>query len=1138
MKGETTLRIEGMTCAACTGAVEEAVGALDGVDLVAVSLITEEAKVWHDKEICPASRIRQVIEDCGFEAAIDRLGSSEYLIETKVQIRGMTCGACTASITEALENLEGVENVSVLLVTDSGLIIHSSRVLVEKILDTITDCGFDASVLSTAPANKNTNTITSRFSVTGMTCSSCSGSITDALNSLPGVTAVVVSLITNEAMVTHESLVESHTIIDAIADCGFEATLSSTLRTSEADDVEEVVLQIYGITHATDINALQYNLDAFLKSKMGIISHSLAITSSLRLTESGENSAAIHALRSPDTEHIQDEAVLVDEISITYLPTEIGIRDLVDGINAAFDDLTFLVVNSVDQACATQLRMLSRSKEITYWKSNFIKSLVVGVPVFILHHIENMDPFKSAIIFPGLYWSSLLQLVASAYAQFILGHSFIRKLILCLRLKSGANMDVLVSISTLLSFSFSVYAVFLSVWSGQTSRPPNLLFDTNVMLICFISLGKCLENKAKGATSTALSNLLELSPTTCVIVTDIPKYEEWTTLHKTDSKDDQMMDFPTREIGIDLIQPNDIAVVLPGSKVPADGIILHGSSDIDESIITGESVPVFKSEGDVVIGGSINGPHLIHIRVLKTGKKSQLQQIINLVRDSQTAKAPVQRLADYLAARFVPGILLLACVTFTFWIITCFRGNESWLPNAFVREENGKYFVCLKLAISVIVVACPCALGLAAPTAVMVGTGVGAAHGLLIKGGEVLENANNISIILLDKTGTLTTGDMTVSNVEKFDSELSEIDWWKIIGTVEAFSEHPLGRAILRYARIQSGLAFDEDTFDTFISSFEVITGMGVRAEVRLSEKGRPYAVAIGNQRLMQSHYQNMKIPQQDDHSSKAYVVINGELTGTLSLTDSLRQNAKNVVDYLRYNLGIQVGIVTGDSKSAAYHVANQLGLPHGNVFAEVLAINKDKVVSTLKEKFQCGVAFVGDGINDAPALVKADVGMAISSGTDVAIDSADIVLIANASNKSEGLNGIPGALSISAATLKKIKTNFALSVVYNAFMVPFAMGCFLPFNLMLPPVAAGAAMASSSVSVVISSLMLKRWRPPHIEPASMHEDQLYDFTLRNSTKEDLMQVQHLGRPKILDRRKFWRWGTNRERAYELVLST
>lgn len=1139
MKGETIFRIQGMTCAACSGAVEEAISSLNGVDLVSVSLMTEEAKVWHDKNICTAPEIRQAIENCGFEADNGRMGTQERLIETKLSIQGMTCGSCSASITEALEKLPGVEMVAVSLVTETGLVKHSSSVLVDQVSETIENCGFEVTVVDSSAASLgNVNTVTSHFNVTGMTCASCSGSITNALEALPGVNAVVVSLLTNQAVVTHEGLLDTQQIIDTISDCGFEATLAGSSSTAEANEVEEVVLQIHGVNETTDLNAFRYNLEAFLQSNAGVISHKLALGSvdSDAMNHSSENSHTIQALHAPDTDHTQEEGILVDELSVTYLPSQVGIRDLVDGINSSFPELTFTVVNSVDQACAAQLKMLSRVKEIQYWKSNFIWSLSLGIPVMIFHHVQHLKPFNSALIFPGLYWVSLLQMVPSAYVQFVLGHTFIRKLIKCIRRKGGANMDVLVSLSTLISFFFSVFALFLSVWSGQTSRPPRLLFDTNVMLICFISLGKCLENRAKGATSTALSNLLELSPTTCVIVTDLAMYESWAASHAEESKTEEMIDFPTREIGIDLIQPNDIAVALPGSKIPADGIILYGSSEIDESIITGESIPVFKTKGDPVIGGSINGPHLIHIRVLKTGKKSQLQQIINLVRDSQTTKAPVQRLADRLASRFVPCVLALAFLTLMFWIITCYLGNESKLPKAFMKDENGKYFVCLKLAISVIVVACPCALGLAAPTAVMVGTGVGASHGALIKGGEVLENANKIGIILLDKTGTLTTGDMTVSKAVKEDESLSDVDYWKLVGTVEGSSEHPLGKAIMKYARLQAGLIFEEDSFDTVMSNFEVLTGMGVTADVKIAEKGKPYSIAIGNHRLLQSRYPEIELPsQENDHTSKAYVIIDGRLSGLISLTDSLRHNAKDVVNYLRYNLGIQVGIVTGDNKSSAYHIAKQLDLPQGNVFAEVLAINKDKVVASIKEKFQCGVAFVGDGINDAPALVKADIGMAISSGTDVAIDSADIVLLSTAGNTDQGIAGIPTALSISRSTLRKIKTNFGLSVVYNALMVPFAMGLFLPLNLMLPPIAAGGAMAMSSVSVVVSSLMLKRWKPPIIATDNtVQEDQLYGFTLQGSTSDDFKQLQRLGRTRRFGNGKFWgrRPNTN---AYELV---
>lgn len=1137
MSKVTVFRIEGVATPGCTEAIEGAVSALPGVSLAKVSMMAQTATVEHT-EACSDSQIRLAIRRCGYETDEGRSASLEQVIDTKVAIRGMTCGACSAAITEAVQKIDGVESAAVSLVTETGLFKHSSAVLAELVVAAIEECGFEASVLLSAPAGSGTqHTVTSRFSVAGMTCAACSGSITLALEATMGVHAAVVSLITNEAVVTHDVYVDTALLAATIGDCGFDAVLVESAATAEAEDVEEVVLQVHGMDSSTDINGFRYNLEAFLQSKPGIIGHTLVLANSGSAQEDEtENSAPIQALVSPDTEHFTADSIFVDEVSITYMPLQVGIRDLVDGMNRSFGGLMFSVVNSVDQACATQLKMLSREKEIAYWKTNFVRSLVAGLPVMLLHYLQHYPPLRHATIFPGLYWASLVQLVLSTYVQFVLGHTFNRKLYKCLLRKSASSMDVLVSISTLISYGFSVLVLFLSVWSGQTSQPPRVLFDTNVMLICFISLGKCLENRAKGATSTALLNLLELLPTTCVIVADPTEYHlsrearsEKQTEEKNDkvggqkqASNDPVAELATREIGIDLVQPNDIAIALPGSKIPADGVIVYGSSDVDESIITGESIPVFKQVGDSVIGGSINGPSVIHIRVVRTGKKSQLQQIINLVRDSQTSRAPVQRLADRLALRFVPGVLALASATLVFWLVACSR-RDALLPPVFSADENGKYFVCLKLAISVIVVACPCALGLAAPTAVMVGTGVGAAHGALIKGGEVLENANRIGIVLLDKTGTLTTGNMAVVGVE-YCGDMAETAWYQLVGTVEGSSEHPLGRAVLRYARAQAGLRFEEDCFRTGMANFASLTGKGVSADVQLD--GTTYAVVIGNRQLMRERF-NMEVPNPDDHSSRAYVVVDGAYTGSFSLMDQLRPSARDVVSYLRYTLGLQVGIVSGDTQASAQHVARQLGLPAGNVFAEVLATNKDRVVAQMKERFQCGVAFVGDGINDAPALARADIGMAVSSGTDVAIDSADMVLVATATH--HGIDIIPTALSISRATLRRIKANFALSVVYNALMVPFAMGCFLPFNLMLPPVAAGAAMAMSSVSVVVASLLLKRWKPPVVAGAVEPEDQLYGFTLRDSTAADLKQLQRLGRTGAR-RRKLWRGGD-----YEMV---
>lgn len=968
----------------------------------------------------------------------------------------------------------------------------------------------------------------SLVSIQGMTCGACSASITEALENITGVSYVSVSLITEEALVKHGSAVTSDQLKEAIEDCGFDVTHVRTTDvsgdsndgrngtgTEGTEEDEETCLKIMGLHPDIDLVGFKYNLEAYLQSVPGIKSFDISL-------QSQEEGVAEDLTVLPRTS-IEDMALGVgNELIISYDPASIGIRDIVDGLDTLENEVTFVVVNSLDQSSATQLKLLSKIKDIKYWSNIVIQSLIFGIPIIILVHTERTSIWKNTMLFPGLFLVTLLETVLATYVQFRLGAKFLRKFTSFVRNNfKGASMDVLVSISTMVTYIFSIVSIVISVWQGNTENPPKVLFDTLVMLITFVSFGKLLENKAKGATSSALSSLLSLTPSTCTIINNPSQY-----LKEGETKEDQLQqDYQTRTISIDLVQPNDIAIVLPGGKVPADGVIVFGESEIDESLITGEPLPIHKKNADSVIGGSINGPHLIHIRVTKTGRKSQLQQIINLVKDSQVNKAPVQRFSDYVAARFVPSVIMLAVVTFTVWAVICLTMHIDGLPMIFRQNENGKFFVCLQLAISVIVVACPCALGLAAPTAVMVGTGVGALNGVLIKGADILEKTTSVNIILFDKTGTLTTGEMSIVRskpvLDQDFFELSVSDWWKLIGSVECNSEHPVGKALTKLARSYCGLSFEEDSFDTLIKAVNILLGAGIEANVTLGSVD--YNVHVGNHNLVKEKFpQLLQEIDNEDFSpinTVTFVIINGAFSGFIELSDSLKEGSREVINYLKESEGYIIGMVTGDNKGAALKIGKEVGISEQNIYYEVSPIHKDKVISDLKSKFgpSASIAFIGDGINDAPALAKADIGMAISSGTDIAIESADIVLIGGQRRQQTDLYGVINALKISTTTFQRIKMNFVWAVIYNIFMLPFAMGCFLPLNLMLPPVAASIAMMVSSLSVVMNSLLLKLYKAPKIDPVdkfdlemAVNED---DFDLKNGTAQEF-QAQKRGNSK------------------------
>ncbi|SGZ56088.1 CIC11C00000000491 [Sungouiella intermedia] len=1104
MTSHATLEVLGMTCAACSASVTEALQKVSNVSLATVSLLTNEASVTFLAPTTPQMLV-DAIDDCGFDSLVVSC-TQEAVSKTIVSISGMTCAACSGSITDALMAVDGIHDASVSLLTSSAEISHSLAVSTDQIISTIEDCGFDAVLESTL--GLQLRTLHTNFIVKGMTCGACLASVTEALEKIPGVIQASVSQITLSAAVDHDSTALPEQLREVIEDCGFEASIvkSALVSVSQEDSNQDLVFQVYGIDESTELSSFQYNVEAVLNSLAGVDESHFVFKGELDGQDLSESSYA----------DFQRES-LIDELHVTLNTNLTGIRSLVDALNAIDSRYQFVILNSVDQSLTSQLKLLSKTKDIQYWRSTFFGSLIFGIPVLVLSLTDHTKFWRNLTIMHGLYWVSVLEFALTTHILFNLGSVFFKKFGVFLRHKGkNANMDVLVCISSLISYTFSVYSIFLSVWTGQTLKPPKVLFETVAMLVSFVSFGKWIENKAKGATSTALSRLMQLTPTTCLIVVDETKFDA---LMKSqmNEKTASILELQTRDIVIDLLQTDDIAVVLPGGKIPADGIIEYGSTEVDESIITGESLPVSKSTGDAVIGGSINGPHLIYMRVTGAGKNSQLHQIIDIVKNSQVKKAPVQRFADYIAARFVAAVLILSLLTLIVWVAICLHVLEEMLPRAFQKEENGKYFVCLKLAISVVVVACPCALGLAAPTAVMVGTGVGAQHGALIKGGDILEKASGVNVILFDKTGTLTTGDMSVVNFKNIEgSKISNEVWWNLIGSTEVNSEHPTGRALVKFSKEHLGLRFEDDTFDSRISDFEVLMGLGVKANVAINNT--TYRVCIGNTKMVVKEYPGARSALSIElanglsksNLTVVHVIIDEKYCGFLELSDTIKPNAREVIDYLQRVEHYQVGIVTGDNKAVAETIGAKLGVPKGNIFSEVSPVDKDKVIVDMRQRYggeeNISIAFVGDGINDAPALVQADIGMAISTGTDIAIDSAEVVLMSSSSGHKNDLAGVITALQVSAATFRKIKWNFVCATVYNLVMMPFAMGCFLPFDLMISPPLAAATMACSSVSVVVNSLMLKNWNQPNIVGAlqtlGFHEEEVGErqFSLKNGT--------------------------------------
>lgn len=587
--------------------------------------------------------------------------------------------------------------------------------------------------------------------------------------------------------------------------------------------------------------------------------------------------------------------------------------------------------------------------------------------------------------------------------------------------KGHPNMDSLVALGTSAAFLYSLYGTY-HVLEGHAHFAMNLYYESAGVILTLITLGKYFEAVSKGKTSMAIQTLVGLAPKMATVL-----------------RDGQEVEIPVEEV-----QVGDLIRVKPGEKVPVDGVVTEGNSTVDESMLTGESIPVSKAVGDEVIGASLNKTGSFILKATKIGKDTALSQIIQLVEQAQGSKAPIAKLADKVSGVFVPIVIVLALVSGLAWY---FLGQESWV-------------FALTITISVLVIACPCALGLATPTAIMVGTGKGAENGILLKSGEALEEANHVNMVVFDKTGTITNGTPVVTDVVTADSTDADA-LIRLAASLEVASEHPLGEAIVAKAKEQ-GAAFDE------VTNFEAIPGFGIKGHVGET------LVFLGNEKWMRENglvdeVMNEKANRfAEQGKTPLYIGYNGSVQGLIVVADTVKESSARAIQTL-HEMGIQVAMMTGDHERTAQAIAAEVGIDR--VFSEVLPQDKANYVSKLQEEGYI-VAMVGDGINDAPALAQAQVGIAIGTGTDVAIESADAVLM-----KSD-LMDVPAMLKLSRATIRNIKENLFWAFAYNVIGIPFAMGVLHLFGgPLLNPMIAGAAMSFSSVSVVLNALRLKRWK-------------------------------------------------------------
>jgi len=709
-----------------------------------------------------------------------------------------------------------------------------------------------------------------------------------------------------------------------------------------------------------------------------------------------------------------------EKASILFNEKEVKVADLIKTIKLA--GYKAELVDTKDP----EFEARKRSGEIEVYWQKFIFSFVLSLPLFYFMLLDFFKWLPGAGILPP--YVGIISLILVAPIQFIIGAGFYKGMWAGLRMKTF-NMDSLVAIGTSTAYFYSlvyyiIYVVRNNSFIGLNGEMiPELYFETAAFLITFVILGKWLESSAKGRTSDSIKKLMSLQAKTARVI-----------------REGVVQDIPVEEV-----VKGDIVVVRPGEKIPVDGKITAGNSSIDESMITGESMPVEKKIGDLVIGSTINKTGSFEFQATRVGSETALAQIIKLVEEAQGSKAPIQGFADKIAAVFVPVVIIIALVTFVVWYF--FLGASLTFA--------------LMAFTAVIVIACPCALGLATPTAIMVGTGMGAEKGILVKGGEPLEIACKIKAIIFDKTGTLTNGKPEVTDVITFSSKNTN-ELLTLAGSLEKVSEHPLAEAIYNYT-IQKKISLEN------VNNFSAVPGKGVIGEI----KNQKYF--FGNRKLI-SEIAKLNFDKINDDISKLeeqgktvmLLTDSQEIIGAVAVADTVKASSKEAIAQLK-KMNIAVYMITGDNERTAQAVASQVGID--NVLANVLPEDKANEVKKIQSS-GLKVGMVGDGINDAPALAQADLGIAMGSGTDVAMETGGIIIIRN------DLNDVVTAIELSRETMVKIKQNMFFALFYNVIGIPIAARVFMFLGLVLKPELAGLAMALSSVSVVSNSLLLKYFRP------------------------------------------------------------
>ncbi|MBE3583438.1 MAG: copper-translocating P-type ATPase [Limnochordaceae bacterium] len=830
--------------------------------------------------------------------------------------------------------------------------------------------------------------------VQGMTCATCVHTIEEGLKELPGVLQVNVNLATERALVEVDPhQVKPEQLVATVEDLGYKVP------------TERVKLAVTGMTCASCVA----HVEEALRSVPGVAKATVNLATETAFVDLIPGTATAHQL----------EAAVEDAGYHAVAVAPAGTRER-EG------------QSRVDtQAPGRDVEREAREREIRYQKLRLAVATVFSIPLVVamLGHIFMVETAWMHGLQNG--W---VQWVLATPVQFWAGWAFYRDSYFNLKHRN-ANMSVLVALGTSAAYLYSLAGVLWGTRIGITG----LYFETSAILITLVILGKLLEALAKGRTSEAIRKLMGLQPRTARVI-------------RTDPATGQQTE---QDVPIEEVQVGDHIVVRPGERIAVDGRVVSGSSAVDESMLTGESLPVEKAPGDEVIGGTINKSGSLTFTAERVGSETALARIIQIVQDAQASKAPIQRLADVVSSYFVPGVIVAAVLTFIGWYL-----------------GSGDFTRALLNMTAVLVIACPCALGLATPTAIMVGTGLGAEHGILFKSGEHLELAHKVQAVIFDKTGTLTRGEPAVTDVVLLDGlgggsldqdpdpgpgRAQEEQLLRWAAAVEHLSEHPLGQAIVHEATRAGGQLLPAE-------QFQAVPGQGVQARV----EGRQ--IRVGSRRLMESAGLSPEAAEpvvaqlEAEGKTAMLVAVDRRVAGVIAVADTVKEGAADAIAQL-LAMGVQTFMITGDNRRTAQAIAAQVGITPDHVLAEVLPEQKAEQVKKLQQQ-GLTVAMVGDGINDAPALATADLGIAIGTGTDVAMEAGDITLMRGE------LDGVAAAIRLSRQTIRKIRQNLFWALVYNTVGIPVAAAG------LLNPIIAGAAMAFSSVSVVTNASLLKRYDP------------------------------------------------------------